>query len=360
MMPKLYQSNSQIQKNSSKKKLSAEGIQFQQLLASQNYEIDQIANQELAQNPAMYMKDEPHFSEDMPTDVDDKDIWNQDFNKPYDEYDTGERSKVEEDFDWDEYDIASNLQQTIIDNVDDTSQDIARALKDINLYRIRGALPEEADSQLQKDLKILQKSISYTALPSISPTFEVIEESGDVEVHIVSTIADSLNYRKGFGKYSARAKEFIDRINRRSIGLSNLATWILKDIQGDFFRQNDINEALKYLVPITFKNIADSGIDFALTLGKKMPSKLRGLLVASKFGILPLGFFLPSEAALLRLWNDVAQKSGRTKIKDQCVWIKEQFQRKIDGLDSGDIRIDLMKPLLDINSSDIKNARKKS
>ena len=80
----------------------------------------------------------------------------------------------------------------LLNNLDDNPQDIERALKDINLYRISGALPEESDSQLQEDLRILQKSISYTALPSISPTFEVIEESGNVEVHIVSTIADSL------------------------------------------------------------------------------------------------------------------------------------------------------------------------
>ena len=32
---------------------------------------------------------------------------------------------------------------------------------------------------------------------------------------LIQTIADSLIYRNGFGKYSDKAKEFIDRINAR-------------------------------------------------------------------------------------------------------------------------------------------------
>jgi hypothetical protein len=142
MMPKFSQSNSQIQKNSNKKILSAEGIQFQQLLISQTHEIAQIANQELSQNPALFIEEEPIFPEDIEPDENDEDIWNQDFDKPYDEYETGERLKVEDNFDWDEYDIASNLQQTIIDNIDETSQDFECALRDINLYRTSGSLPK--------------------------------------------------------------------------------------------------------------------------------------------------------------------------------------------------------------------------
>jgi len=358
-MPKFSQSNFQIQKNSIKKALSAEGIQLQQLLLSQSHEIEQIVNQELSYNPALVIEEEPDFSEDMEPDEDGEEIWNQDFDKPYNEYETGERLKVEDGFDHDEYDIASKLQQTVIEYFDDNPQDIDCALRDINLYRISGELPVDADNQLREDLKILQKSMSYTALPSISPTFEVLEESGNVEVYIVSTIADSLNYRKGFGKYSNRAKKFINQTNRRSLYLSNLATWILKNIQGEFFRQTDINEALKYLIPVTVKNIAGLEIDFALKLDKKMMSKLSDLLVACKFGVFPLGFFLPSKAVTVRLWSDLAQKSGITKIKDQCESIKQQFRKRIDGLDSDDRRLDLLKPLLEINVNDIKNARKK-
>ena len=156
-MPNLSQSNSQIQKGT----LSAGGILFQQLLVSQTYEREQIVNQELSQNPALFIEEEPIFPEDNAPDEDDKDNWNQNFDKPYDEYETGERLKVEENFDWDDYDIASNLEQTIIENLDDNPQDIECALRDINLYRISGSLPGEADIHLREDLKVLQKSISY-------------------------------------------------------------------------------------------------------------------------------------------------------------------------------------------------------
>ena len=353
-MSSLSQSNSQIQKGT----LSAGGIQLQQLLISQTYELEQIVNQELSQNPALVIEEETIFSEDIAPDEDDEEIWNQDFDKSYDEYETGERLKFEEVFDWDEYDIASKLEQTIIKNIDDDPHDFECALRDINLYRTSGSLPKEAGNQLQEDLRILQKSISYKAFPSISPTFEVIEESGNVEVHIVSTVADSLNYLKGYGKYSAKAKEFINRVNKRALNLSKLASCIIKNIQGDFFLQPDIRTALKYLIPITAKNIADFEIEFSFKIDKKMMSKLSNLLVASKFGIFPLGFFLPSKSALVRLWSDDAQKDGITKIKNQCEWIKQQFQKRIDGWDSGDIRIDLVKPLLETNVNDIKNARK--
>jgi DNA-directed RNA polymerase specialized sigma54-like protein len=355
MMSKLSQSNSQIQKGA----LSAGGIQLQQLLVSQTYEIEQIVNQELSQNPALFIEEEPISSEDITPDEDDEEIWNQDFDKPYDEYETGEKLKSEENSYWGNYDIASSLEQTAIENLNDVPKDIESTLRDINLYRISGSLPEESDHRLQEDLKLLQKSISYTALPSTYPAFEVIEESGTIHIHVLSTTADSLNYRKGFGKYSQKAKEFIDRVNDRAFSLGNLATTILRDIQGDFFRQSDINNALISLIPVTAKDLTDFEIDFALALDKKMISKLSDLLVASKFGIFPLGFFLPSKAVLVRLWIGDAQKSVITKIKDQCDWIKQQCQKRIDKWDSNDRRLDLIKPLLEISINDIKNARKK-
>ena len=105
-MPNQSLSNSQVQKGT----LSAGSIQLQQLLISQNYEIEQIVNQELSQNPALVIEDEPISPEDITPDEDDKEIWNQDFDKPYDEYETGERLKSEENSYRGDYDIASGLE----------------------------------------------------------------------------------------------------------------------------------------------------------------------------------------------------------------------------------------------------------
>jgi DNA-directed RNA polymerase specialized sigma54-like protein len=358
MMPNLSQSNSQIQKNSGKKILSTEGIQQQQLIVSQTHEIEQILNQELSQNPALFIEEEPIFSEDISPNENDEKIWNQDFDKPYDEYETGERLKSKENSYWGDYDIASGLEQTVIENLNDGPQDFECALRAVNLYRISGALPEQSDPNLREDLRLLQKSISYTALPTISPTFEVIEESGNVQAHVVSTTADSLNYRKGLGKHSRRAKEFINRINTRAFSLGNLATTILEDIQGDFFCQSDVNNAMMHLIPLTAKDLADLEIDFAFKLDKKMISKLSDLLVASKFGLFPLGFFLPSKATIVRLCVSQAYKQMISTINDQGKWIKNNIQKRVDGWDATDKRIHLIESLLDIDQNDIKNARK--
>jgi len=357
-MPKVFQSNFQSQKQNIKGMLSAGHIQLQRLIISQPHEINQILTQELSQNPALDIQEEPFFPEDMKSEEADDENWNQDFDKPYDEYETGQRLEVEEHFEWDEYDIASNLEQTVIEYVDDDPQEIDFTLSNINLYRISGSLPLEANKQLQKNLEVLQKSVSYRALPSISPTFEVYEESGNVQAVLISTIADSLIYRKGFGKFSEKAKEYIDRVNDRAVSLNSLAITILENIQGDFFRQTDFNTALRYLLPFSVKNITDLEIDFSLTLDKKLLSKMSDLLVDSKFGVFPLGFFLPSKASLLRLWVVQANKEEISKINDQCDWIKQQVTKRMDNWDAKDKRINLIRPLLDINSNDIKNASK--
>jgi len=338
--------------------LLPEHNQLQQIIISQNHEIDQIINQELSQNPALEIEDEPFFPEDMESGESDDENWDQDLDKPYDEYETGERLNGEEHFEWGEYDIASNLEQTVIEYYNGDSQNIERAIRSINLYRITGALPEEANKQLHEDLKILQKSMSYISTPSTSPTFEVTEEAGDVEIHIVPTIADSLMYKEGLGKYSSRAKKFVQNLNDRALSLSNLATVILKHIQGDFFRQTDIHIARQHLIPIIAKNIPDFEITFSLKLDKRLISKLSDLLVESKFGIFPLGFFLSSKATLIRFWVMQTNKAGISTIKDQCEWIKQHIHRRIDKWDSDDKRFTLIKPLLEINVNDIKNARK--
>ena len=184
------------------------------------------------------------------------------------------------------------------------------------------------------------------------------EESGNVKVVLIPTIADSLTFIRGHGKYSEMAKEFIDRLFKRATSLNNLAVEILEKIQGDFFRQTDLNQALLTLIPIPAKRLLDLKIDFSLSLDKKLISKLDDLSVACKFGVFPLVFFMPSNAAILRLWLHLALPKEISKLNDQCEWVRQQVAERIKIWDSNDMRIDLLRPLLAVNTNDIKNARK--
>ena len=358
-MPKLTPTRSQRQTQKNKKILSQNYIQLQNLIISTTHEITQTIREELAQNPALELYEEPFIYEDIERNDDKTENWNQDFDKPYDEYETGEPIERREIFDGDAKDLALGLEQAAIEYAGDDPQSLVSLSESINFYRTTGALPSDANKKLQDDLRILEKSISDKSLPSESPTFEVYEESGNVQSVLIQTIADSLIYRNGFGKYSDKAKEFIDRINARFTSLSNLATIIFEKIQGDFFRQSDLKNALLSLVPLSTKNLSDLEMEFSLKIDKKLISKLSDLLVSCKFGLFPLGFFMPSKAALLRLWLHLALPEKTSKINDQCEWVKQQAAQRIESWDKNDMRIDLLKPLLDISANDIKNAKRK-
>jgi DNA-directed RNA polymerase specialized sigma54-like protein len=116
-MPKMNQINSQKQKVTQKKVLSAGHNQLQQLIISQTHILEQMVQQELDQNPALEIATEPMDDEDKPIDDVDSEDWNQDYDKPYDEYETGESIDVSENFDRVEYDIAANLERVAYEKV---------------------------------------------------------------------------------------------------------------------------------------------------------------------------------------------------------------------------------------------------
>ena len=90
-MPNISQTTSQNQKQGNRAVLSPDFIQLKSLITSHNNEINQIVHKELAQNPALEIYENPDIADDIKSDDDQTDeSWNQDFDKPYDEYESGE------------------------------------------------------------------------------------------------------------------------------------------------------------------------------------------------------------------------------------------------------------------------------
>ena len=338
-------------------RLTPDFIQLQQLTLSQSHELEQLVHLELSQNPALELEPEPTFLEDMEPEERDDD-WNQDCDKPLDEYETGDSLTPEEAERWDAYDISSSLEQAALGRWIECPERLDKALEDIRFYRFYGYLPDDADPQLHKDLAILERSISYQSLPSIQPTFKVTAEGDLVEARVVPGIAGNLKYRTGLGRYSDGAKKFIQMLDDRLSLLNSLASHILEDLQADFFRQPDRNTALRYLIPIPPKKVPKLGIKSPFNLDEKYLSKASDLPVSCNFGPFSFGFFLQSKAALVRLWVSTAYRAGIKGIEDQNRWIKDQIQSRSDKWDSEDRRHEFIKPLLEINVDDIKNARR--
>lgn len=359
------QNQSQIYSHKQKidQRISAGHSQLQNLIFSQTHRLEQIVQQELDQNPALDLEVEPIDDEDITNDDDADDLWNQDYDKRYDEYETGEAINADEYFDPVEYDIAENLQRAALDRIGGDEEKLDLIFEKIDFYRLNGYLPDDADNMLREELEILQKSTSYSSLPSSEHTFEVTVLSDNVQVNVIPTAGDYLICQKGLGKYSDRAEKFIKRINDRATFLNYLAANVLENIQADFFHQEDLNSALLHLVPIetntiSESNLKDLNLNFSFKLDKQFVSKVCDLTVKCKFGIYPFGFFLPSKMGLLKQWVKHANENGISTIKDQCNWIKEIWNDRKKKWDFNDRRHNLVKPLLAVNANDIKNARK--
>ncbi len=358
-MSDLIQGNSQSQNQNTQTRLSADHIQFQKLVIASTHELDQIVHQKLATNPALELNEEPDFCEEVRDDHGDQENWAQDFDKPYDEYESGEPLASHADYNGYNDDIYSRLEQAALEYTENGMKSSPEFFQNIDYCRTTGSLPVNESEKLKNDLQILEKSLSQKLQFIDSPIFKAYDENDSINVLLLPTIADSLTFRKGFGKYSLKAEKFINNCVNRAVNLNNLANTLLLNIQGDFFRRAEFKEALLALTPISSKNLQDLDIKFSLTLDKKLISKLSDLTVECKFGIFPLGLFIPSKAALLRLWLNMALPSEISSINDQCEWVKEQVYLRIKCLDPNDMRKNLLEPLLEISANDIKNARKK-
>ena len=261
-MPNISQTTSQNQKQGNRAVLSPDFIQLKSLITSHNNEINQIVHKEVAQNPALEIFRNPDFADDIKADDDQTDqFWNQDFDKPYDENESGEAANSKKQFAWEGIDVALGLEQSALEYAGDNPKSLSSIYSNIDIYRNTGTLPVDADKKFQDDLQILEKSIFDKSLPNESPTFEVYEDSGKVHAVLIPTVADSLIYRKGFGKYSYKAKQFIDRVIDRTVSLSNFAVEILEKLQGDYFRHADFKNALLNLIPVPTETISELKIE---------------------------------------------------------------------------------------------------
>ena len=156
---------SPIQKTTTDTKTSTEQKQLQRLVVSQTHRLEKIVRLELDNNPALKVETEPFDLEDRAINVNDRQLWNQDYDKPYDEYETGDSLKGAVGLDWAENEIASSLEQSALENFGGDQEKLKSALEQIEGYRQSGSWSDYEDNDLlHEDFRILQKSISYSTL----------------------------------------------------------------------------------------------------------------------------------------------------------------------------------------------------
>jgi hypothetical protein len=339
-------------------KLTPNTIIIQEFSFLHQHQIVQRIDHELSQNPALEVDSESDFLEQVEPKESDDD-WNEDYDKPIDEYETGDSSTSQENETWDYFDIPANLEQTATQRFFDDPGQLEQALQSVDHYRIHGYLPDDADPQLQEDLAALENSTSYQTLPSIYPTFEVMVEGDRVEANVVP-IGQNLTHVQGLGPSSTSAKNFIKLLHERNRLLNDLAYYILEILQGDFFRQHDFDIALRYLLPVPIKELSKLPINSPFKFDEKYFSKLGDHLVSCSFGIFPLNFFLQKNAQIVRLWVHFAEKEKRVTKKEQLYWIRTQIGKRVEKWDLSDVRHKFVSPLKRITIDDIKYARRKN
>jgi hypothetical protein len=351
-------------------KLTPNSIIIQELSHAHQHQIEQRIDHELSQNPALKVETESDVLEQMEPKESDDD-WNEDYDKPIDEYETGDSPTSQETETWDYFDISANLEQTATQRFFDDPGQLEQALQSVDHYRIHGYLPDDADPQLQEDLAALENSISYQTVPTIYPTFEVMIEGDRVEANVIP-IGNNLRYVRGFGPFSTNAKIFIKLLQERNRLLNDLAYYILEILQGDFFRQHDLDTALPYLLPVPVDGL-DMLIDELSTpkenslikvkkppfkIDKKYLSKLGDQLVACRFGTFPLNNFLPSKRQIVGIWVKFAIENGMVTKNEQLGWIRDQIEERVEKWDLSDIRHKFILPLKNITIDNIKYVQK--
>jgi len=161
-----------------------------------------------------------------------------------------------------------------------------------------------------------------------------------------------------YGPLSTRAKNFIKALHDRNRVLNDLAYYILEILQGDFFRQNDLDSALRYLLPIATDELNLLFEYSPFKIDVRYLSKLGDRLVSCDFGIFPLNLFLQNKSQIVRQWLNFAEDENRVTVKEQLYWISSQIENRIKDWDLKDVRHRYILPLRNITVDDIKNARK--
>lgn len=334
-------------------KLSVDLVQLHDLTLSHYHQIEQQIAHELSQNPALELMGEPAFLEDIEPKkrIDD---WDEDYGKPIDEYETGDSSTSQETLTWDISDISEDLEQAAIRRFIGHPEHLEHAIQSVDYYRTHGHLPEDADLKLHEDLAVLERSMPHQTFPSIFPTFEVMVHGDRVEAHVLY-VGMILGYKAGLGSHTERAKKFIQVLENRNRILTELAQHILGELQRDFFLQNNLDTALRNLIPIPISMLSELRIA-PFKIDKRYLSKIGDHLVSCVFGPIPFNCFLQEKAALVRLWVKAAQNAGISAKKDQCDWIKNQIEEWVSKWTPSDVRHEFIAPMRTITINDIRYA----
>jgi hypothetical protein len=280
---------------------------------------------------------------------------NEDYDKPTDEYETGD-TVITQDYDaFENYDIPGKLEKVAIKHFIGNPDKLEYAIQCIDHYRIHGHFPEGTDPQIYKDLATLEKSIKPHNTPSTYPTFEVSVNGDRVEANAVP-IGLNLKYNSNLGPSSTKAKNFIKALRNRNMILNDLAYYILEMIQGEFFRQKDFDTALRFLLPVSIKELSRVPINSLFKIDKKYLSKLGDHIVSCSLGSFPLNLFQQNKPQIVRFWVKFAIENEKFNKNEQLDWIRNQIENIIDKIDVNDIRLGFASQLKDITIDDIKYA----
>lgn len=345
--------------------------QVQELTCLPTHQLELKIEQALAQNQALYLDTEPSDLDEPVTE--DEEGWNPDWSKPDDEWEDG-RGPFGKDVALgnEPFDLALALEQVVESWEDCTAQEIQCARKAIDDFRATGVLPQEADGRLKEALaRLRQMSHSFPGR-ALQAVFAVQVMRDRVVAAVVSSLADQIGVRDGVGKVSSSAKTFAAQLRQRRVILQGLAQGLLEEVQGEFFRQPTLQEALLSLVPVPWQRFREvvepylpEGSKNLLPKEKKniqsYRSKLGSLGVMCSHGMLPLELFWPSKAQLVRVWVSAAQRAGCSDQTAIRVWILNELPKRFErgGDLTPSVRQDLAAELLAMTTHDIGNAIKK-
>lgn len=330
--------------------------QLQDVVISQVQTLNQHIMQELAQNPSLaleedYISPAEEFDED-------PEGWNPDFDRPADELETGDWQSQTETEDDDLPDVAEALERIAEEECGEDGKHLEKALECIDVYRATGEMPKDADKWLSDSLTEIKKRYSESQTPFSSPTFQVKVSGDRVTAILTHSLADRLKVNSSVKGFDARASKFIEQRRNRFLTLTGIAHNVLEEIQGDFFRQSNIKDALLALLPLPLDKIQRLDIHSPVKIDKTYLSKLGKLLVESDLGTFPLALFWPEQAAVVRMWVRSAQESGISKPSDILAWMKKEIEIRRNNLAPSDQRRELLAAVLEVNSDDVRNAIK--
>lgn len=332
-------------------------LQTQSIIMMQTQELEERIDMELRQNPALYLED-PLADDEEPLDLQEEDEDHyEDFDKPSDEYETGDRY-IEDKFKVDNK--ISALENIAVDLWGDEPERLKKALNAIDEYRQSGIMSDDI---------LREKLIELEAVPGNQKSFfkrpdiTVTTDNGQVEVSLVHNKGDYLKYKSGMGNNTTRAQAFINDIDKRKIFLQKLCDLVLAVLQKDFFLAEDSRVAFLNLLPISVPilcNLITDELFPTKSSLEKFIYRAENLIVSCDHGNFPFTFFLPSEPSLILLWINEAKGNGKIKQEEQLQWIKTQIEKRVSTWAANDRRRDFVQPLIDINIDKIKYANKKA